>query len=498
MRNIYFLSKSLIILIMLLPGSLSGQPAITLDSVTVLPGSNHVYISWSLWGDLPDRIVLHWRSPGGIANPEVLFDPDQTYYTDISLDASQQQRLYYLVAWYKQGEGEVSVNTMEHGTCLLKISKIDYVENKIYLTWERYEIDYSDQNFGYPFYPDQYVLVSINDGAFEEFGPFDSDQKAYEIDFSPDLKYDIRIKTESEQEQLTSSSNIVRPNTTMQNQVYIRAVDVREDSFLRISVFSDIQDGSPCYALYRYDSELANPVIVGNKICDPAESFYFDDTGADPHQGLWYYRVFAEIDGASADGSQFASSLFLQARQLSRDRNALTWEHTPNWDGGVLQYEIWRKLPWENNFNLIHIANGPLRSWDDQLPGLLYGSSGEIQYRLLAIEGAGRFYEQVQSNIAVVNRQDDIFVPNAFKPSSLETRNQEFRPGTEQVRFAEYRFMVFNRWGQQIFSTNYPDKGWDGTENGAELPAGVYAWVLQYRLEQGQDTERRGVVKLLR
>jgi gliding motility-associated-like protein len=46
----------------------------------------------------------------------------------------------------------------------------------------------------------------------------------------------------------------------------------------------------------------------------------------------------------------------------------------------------------------------------------------------------------------------------------------------------DYELMIFNRWGEMIWSTNLLEKGWNGTKNDAEiLQEDVYVWKLNVR-----------------
>ncbi|MFA5418314.1 MAG: gliding motility-associated C-terminal domain-containing protein, partial [Bacteroidales bacterium] len=55
-----------------------------------------------------------------------------------------------------------------------------------------------------------------------------------------------------------------------------------------------------------------------------------------------------------------------------------------------------------------------------------------------------------------------------------------------------YLFQIYNRWGQMIFETHSSDEGWDGTNQGSEVPTGTYLYRLVYQNYNGQQTEQRG------
>lgn len=67
---------------------------------------------------------------------------------------------------------------------------------------------------------------------------------------------------------------------------------------------------------------------------------------------------------------------------------------------------------------------------------------------------------------------------NAFTPNGDNMNDIWQIPGIEQFQGAEVR--VFNRWGQLVH-VNSPytnDKGWDGTQNGREVPEGTYYYII--------------------
>ena len=90
-------------------------------------------------------------------------------------------------------------------------------------------------------------------------------------------------------------------------------------------------------------------------------------------------------------------------------------------------------------------------------------------------------------------------VPNAFTPDGDGT-NEVFAPvvsGT--VRAWELR--IFDRWGEELFNSSEPHKGWDGTFNGTPVQDGVYVWQLGYKAvsDDGVKQEKlTGSVTLLR
>jgi len=92
------------------------------------------------------------------------------------------------------------------------------------------------------------------------------------------------------------------------------------------------------------------------------------------------------------------------------------------------------------------------------------------------------------------------WLPNAFSPGN-DGINDIFRPVTQRTTLEPYKFLIYNRWGQLIFSSTNPDNGWDGTYLGNQCDAGLYNYVVQYRKGELGSTEtvtQRGGVSLIR
>ncbi|MBK9255009.1 MAG: gliding motility-associated C-terminal domain-containing protein [Saprospiraceae bacterium] len=94
---------------------------------------------------------------------------------------------------------------------------------------------------------------------------------------------------------------------------------------------------------------------------------------------------------------------------------------------------------------------------------------------------------------------------NAFFPETIDTstmdNNKTFGPiikgevCLEAVQ--DYEFLIFNRWGQLIFTSNRVEDEWNGRFNDETAPAEVYLWRARYTA-YGIDKKLGGDVSLLR
>ena len=90
----------------------------------------------------------------------------------------------------------------------------------------------------------------------------------------------------------------------------------------------------------------------------------------------------------------------------------------------------------------------------------------------------------------------DIYVPNAFSPNA-DGHNDVLR--TIPVGIKEFKyFIVYNRWGQQVFQSSDPAKGWDGKFKGQYQTGNVFVWMAAGVDYTGKAIQKKGTVLLIR
>lgn len=93
---------------------------------------------------------------------------------------------------------------------------------------------------------------------------------------------------------------------------------------------------------------------------------------------------------------------------------------------------------------------------------------------------------------------DRLYAPTAFSPNALLEEDRVFRLYAEGVADEDYRLLLFNRWGEEIFESRSPRLGWNGKmKNENFAPSGVYTWILQYLDFTGKKHTQKGTVTLL-
>ncbi len=99
-------------------------------------------------------------------------------------------------------------------------------------------------------------------------------------------------------------------------------------------------------------------------------------------------------------------------------------------------------------------------------------------------------------NVKLFKVKPDLYVPTAFSPNKDGT-NDILRPLALGLKSID-AFRVYNRWGQQLFSTTQIGAGWDGRFGGADQESGTYVWFAQGTDYKNNKLERKGTVILIR
>jgi gliding motility-associated-like protein len=127
--------------------------------------------------------------------------------------------------------------------------------------------------------------------------------------------------------------------------------------------------------------------------------------------------------------------------------------------------------------------------------GFYDGSFDSIIYKVIISNEQG-CSDSDYVKVAIFKTSPSIFVPTAFTPNG-DGKNDVFRPIAVGISKFEY-FRVFNRWGQLVFETKIPGRGWDGKIGGKEQGSNTYVWVVKGTDFTGKQVFDKGTVTLIR
>jgi len=130
-------------------------------------------------------------------------------------------------------------------------------------------------------------------------------------------------------------------------------------------------------------------------------------------------------------------------------------------------------------------------------PTFTYADTGTYVVSLIATSNLG--CTDTSSQTLTVLPMLTFYVPNSFSPNG-DGINDVFMPITMGIELDGYMLSVYNRWGQLVFSTDNPRRGWDGVDfkNGSKEPIGGYSWNIQFKDYDANLVSRTGTLVLLR
>ena len=143
---------------------------------------------------------------------------------------------------------------------------------------------------------------------------------------------------------------------------------------------------------------------------------------------------------------------------------------------------------------LIPTGNYSLYNW----------STGEMQ-PFITVANAGIYFLTVTDfngcvgtdTTTVVQKEcmNGVYIPSAFTPNG-DGKNDIFK-AKAFGKIISFRFNIYNRFGELVFSTGDPSKGWDGTIQQQPQNIGTYIWQCTYQLEGSNATSKKGTVLLM-
>jgi gliding motility-associated-like protein len=132
-------------------------------------------------------------------------------------------------------------------------------------------------------------------------------------------------------------------------------------------------------------------------------------------------------------------------------------------------------------------------------PTHLFSTAGT--YNISSIVNFACGADTIYKTISIINcdsilRPCQLFIPNAFTPNG-DGMNDNFRPKAN-CKTEKYELMIYNRWGQVVFTTRNQYNFWDGKLKNKDAPAGSYIYMLKYKFPSQDFKKANGSILLIR
>ena len=137
-------------------------------------------------------------------------------------------------------------------------------------------------------------------------------------------------------------------------------------------------------------------------------------------------------------------------------------------------------------YEIVPITNGDTYEWQDGSTSSSYLANLEDIYWLeVSFEDC-----TVRDSIELIYEKCEsckMFIPNVFSPNGDNIN--DFLTWNSACYPVSFEALIFDRWGNEVFSTNDYDNIWNGSYKGEKLDNGVYIVVVNYRFEDSESSK---------
>lgn len=141
----------------------------------------------------------------------------------------------------------------------------------------------------------------------------------------------------------------------------------------------------------------------------------------------------------------------------------------------------------------VSIPSG-MYTWQDASTSPIYAIKNEGTYSVSVKTDCNTSSDEVK--VSFLQCDCEYYIPNAFSPNN-DGVNDKYGVLNECENVQNFKFKIFNRWGELLFETDNPLKQWDGRFKGQEQPMDSYPFILSYK-QNNKEYYNKGICTLLR
>lgn len=464
----------------------------TLDYVTVNE-NNIVELYWNM-DDYPDyfgtKIFRVFNS--SIQSLTTIDGTAITYYLDLTSSPSQKVESYDLAARDGCGEpGSYSGNL--HSTILFRAEEF-ICDGYFNFSWTPYVGWETNGIVDYKVYKNDEVISTLSGNSTD---------LSFQYQLLPQDTIDLcfRVEATSVDGYVSSSNRTCYAFSTPPMPFYInwKRASVINENDVELEWFNDPGKSAYLYNINRGNTPTDLETVIGYNpiIALPAE-MDTTDLSALATSRAYYYQVEARDTCVAQIISGLVKTIYVKGKDNFNLTNTLEWNAYEIENGTVTAYNIYRE---DLGFtDPLITVDGSVLEYTDNVTGMTPLNSRfcyqiEAIYNLIDPNGNELELNSL-SNTTCISQNSRIIVPNIFTPNGTENI---FKPIVLYPDMDSYTMMIFNRWGEILFTSTDPEQGWTGSDpNGKTAPQGVYSYVIKMNSMNGIPLEKKGTVTLIR
>jgi len=462
-----------------------------LDSISVNPANNSVYVGWtaSLANDVR-AYVIYQTSNGAIIQVDTVFGGNVEAFVANSRNPDLASVSFSIAAI--DSCSNLSPVSAVHTTIFNRYD-LSSCENKVELLFTAY------QGFTVNSYQ---IFAKVDAGNYQLQTSLPGSATNYiQNNLIPSATYCFLVQAIGAGGSSTSNEICFLANVQdLPEFAYLRKATVTNEGFAYSLCYIDTASDAAYYRIKRANYPDTNfvtiatyPIPVNSNLVD-----FIDYDAATSSQAYSYKYYLVDKCENESMISNVGRTMLLRGVAGDGFVNRLRWNPYFDWDADVDEYNIYRSLDKGINYELIATRETDTTLIDpvvNEVDTVL-----EFCYYLEAIENPGNQYgfrDTSYSNVVCVTQRPTIYIPNAFRPTNLAGNNL-FKPvGLYETLAKNHEFRIFNRWGEQLFFTKDTKEPWDGKYMNSYVQTGVYVYSVRFRFPDGSLYNVRGSVLVL-
>jgi len=321
----------------------------------------------------------------------------------------------------------------------------------------------------------------------------------YNLDLG--TSFSFFIKAHSSSSNYTAISNIQTVNLSSlagPERTYLGSASVISQDQIEITIKTDttIQEHDYVIQKRQETDDVYQDLFT---MANASENFlsYIDNDDIQTNKFSYEYRVV--VINYCGDTISISNSARTMLVSTTTDDvsiiNSISWSPYDEFDFPINNYKVFRSNNRGDLGEEIGFTPNITTSYIDYIGEPALESNGFFCYTVLASETPGNIHNyQGESFSNQICTQFDplIYIPNAFMVGGGV--NEVFKPVISLAEHTNYSMEIYSRSGNLIFSSESYDLGWDGINNGSEIPDGAYIYIIRIKDGQGKLHEKSGMV----